>query len=485
AGPSDLASHPSWILNDQNGNPILNQSQHHYLTDVGNPGYQQACVANAIATAKSGGFDGVFWDMINQSLVWTLPSGVTVPEYPTNAAWQAAMYSMLQYTGSQLHANGLLTIGNMGGAYLTPGLWQQWNGPLDGAEEESFTDSGSGLAAGVWAWPRILAEAAWSEANGKIAVLHSWNSTHAGNIYGLASMMLIAGGESSYATSNGCYSACETWYPEYATAQQLGAPLGPYTQLSGGVYSRLYHNGLVVVNPTASAIAPLVLGGGTYTGSGLTSVSSVSLAPTSGYILLRDPGSSGTPGPTGPGSPPPAPSPPPPPVATPASVSPAAPASSPGTPATGKPTGHPSGNRPPLDLQGIESALRRSLAGIQTFNPATPLLSLPCPRALSGPCAYRITLYSIAASSSGARKTRGAKVIGRGTATLRRGGTGKLKVRILAGSRWTLGHGRLLSLRITVALRYRGKVELFTVTRTVSLPRATAKHQRLTRASLR
>jgi hypothetical protein len=58
-------------------------------------------------------------------------------------------------------------------------------------------------------------------------------------------------------------------------------------------------------------------------------------------------------------------------------------------------------------------------------------------------------------------------------------------VRILAGSRWTLGHGRLLSLRITVALRYRGKVELFTVTRTVSLPRATAKHQRLTRASLR
>ncbi|MEA2145434.1 MAG: putative glycosyl hydrolase family 15, partial [Solirubrobacteraceae bacterium] len=32
AGPSDLASHPSWILNDQNGNPILNQSQHHYLT---------------------------------------------------------------------------------------------------------------------------------------------------------------------------------------------------------------------------------------------------------------------------------------------------------------------------------------------------------------------------------------------------------------------------------------------------------------------
>jgi hypothetical protein len=284
-GPWVLANHPSWILHDQNNNPIL--AGNDYLTDVGNTSYQQTCVANAIATAKNGGFDGIFWDILIPKLTWLLPSGTSVPEYPTDASWQTAMYSMISYLGPQLHAHGLLAIGNIGGSANYPGLWQTWNGPLDGAMEEGWTiPSLNGTPAqGIWAWSSQLANVAWSEAHGKLALLHSYSTNQTDNTYGIASMMLVAGGESSYSTSNNCYSSCETWYPEYTTAQQLGAPLAAYSQLSGGVYERQFQNGIVLVNPTTNTIGPFSLGG-TYSGSGLTNVTTVSMPPTTGYVLL-------------------------------------------------------------------------------------------------------------------------------------------------------------------------------------------------------
>ncbi len=70
-------------------------------------------------------------------------------------------------------------------------------------------------------------------------------------MYGLATMMLAADGHASYATSNTDYTSQENWFPEYDTAQQLGAPAGPYTVLANGVYERAFAHGIVLVNPTA------------------------------------------------------------------------------------------------------------------------------------------------------------------------------------------------------------------------------------------
>src|SRR5581483_4306631 len=234
----------------------------------------------------AGGFDGVYWDMVNDQLSWSVPSPQTVPEYASTTAWQNALTSMLTYGEQQLHANGLMQVANIGGALLTPGLWQKWNGLLDGAEDEGFTDPGTGLANGIWAWPKQVAEIQWSEANGKMLIVHSHNATEAGNSYGLASLMLVADGHSTYSTSNNCYASCEVFYPEYTTANQLGAPVGSYFQLPNGVYERWYQHGLVVVNPTSNSVPTFSLGGDTYSGSQLTNVTSVSMGPTSGYILL-------------------------------------------------------------------------------------------------------------------------------------------------------------------------------------------------------
>jgi hypothetical protein len=100
-------------------------------------------------------------------------------------------------------------------------------------------------------------------------------------------MMLAANGNASYATSNTDYTSQENWFSEYDTAEQLGAPAGPYTVLANGAYERVFANGIVLVNPTANTIPSFSLGGGSYTGSGLTGVQSAGLGPTSGLILLK------------------------------------------------------------------------------------------------------------------------------------------------------------------------------------------------------
>lgn len=283
---ADLANHPSWFLTDKNGNRIQRAGYAgDFLMDLGNPAYQQACIAQAIGAAKHAGFDGIFYDGFDAALLWLVPAGVSSVKYPTVSAWQAATSSFIAATVPAAHAQGVLVFGNIGGATFTPGLWQQWAGVLDGAIEESWTDGRLGLAQQIPDWPAKLANIAWSDAHGKYALVHSWNTTQAGNVYGLASMMLVANGRTSYSTSNGNYVSAEAWYPEYSTAQQLGAALGAYSKLSNGVYARQFASGMVLVNPTAKTVPSFSLGG-TYSGSGLTKVTSVSMGPTSGLILL-------------------------------------------------------------------------------------------------------------------------------------------------------------------------------------------------------
>jgi hypothetical protein len=282
----DAANHPSWILHDQNGNPVIAPNQTAlYATDVGNPDYQRACAANAVALAKRYGFDGVFFDVVEGNLRYTLRPGVTVPEYPNNVAWQTAMNSALAYLGPALRAQGLLVFGNIGEAASTA-QWEQWVGHLDGVEEESWTDGGSGLAQQIPWWSQKLVELSWAMANGKYEFVHSYNTAEAPNTYGLASMLLAANGRASYSTTNGATSD-EYWFPEYDTARQLGAPAGPYAMLANGVYERAFANGIVLVNPSTRSIPNFWLGGDRYSTSGNLNVRAIAMPPTSGDILLE------------------------------------------------------------------------------------------------------------------------------------------------------------------------------------------------------
>ncbi len=281
----DVANHPDWFLHDAGGKMALNRGYTSavYLNDVGNAAYLQQCAANAISVAKRYGFDGVFWDQV-EDLPWLLPNGVQVPEYAATGSWDAAMTSAVGYLSSQLDAQGLLSVGNV--ATQDDSTWRQWATDLDGVEEESWTDGGEGLAQQVPYFAQKLADLAFTQTHGKYEILHSYNGGEEANTYGLAAMLLAAGGTASYSTSNTDYVTNENWFPEYTTAESLGAPTGTYTVLPNGVYERQFAGGIVLVNPSASSVSSFDLGA-TYSGTGLSHVSSVSMAPTSGLILLN------------------------------------------------------------------------------------------------------------------------------------------------------------------------------------------------------
>ena len=196
--PGDNANHPDWFLTDQNGARLADAGYPgNFLMDLGNPAYQQACAANGVAIAKRGHFDGIDFDGLNSSLSWSLPTGLRSPTYPTTVAWQNAVSSLISSITSTAHANGLIVVGNIGGSAATPGLWQAWSGRLDGAEEEAWTDGGLGPAQQLHDWPAKLANVAWSEAHGKLVLVHSYSASEAGNSYALASMLLVANGHAS------------------------------------------------------------------------------------------------------------------------------------------------------------------------------------------------------------------------------------------------------------------------------------------------
>src|SRR5581483_8609837 len=150
----------------------------------------------------------------------------------------------------------------VGASWMTPGLWQQWAGILDGAEEESWTGYTGGFSSYVPEVPAEIANVAWSEAHGKYTIVHSYSTTEAGNTYGLAAMMLGADGHTSYSTSNANYTSAETFYPEEVQAAQLGLPTGSYFKLSNGVYERVFQHEIVLVNATNNTVASFSLGGG-------------------------------------------------------------------------------------------------------------------------------------------------------------------------------------------------------------------------------
>jgi Hypothetical glycosyl hydrolase family 15 len=294
AGDSDWAgyadaetNHRDWFLRGANQNPLVFKSYPRAnVMDVGNVAYQDAGATRVGREAKADGFDGVFLDDANASLRWVIAGGSgACVTYPTTAKWQAAVYSFLSNVAPQLHQAGLLVLANIGGSTITPGLWQKWNRPIDGAMEEAFTDGWTGRdSIANSQWREKLGHASWSEAAGKISLDHAVTRTRGGARYALATMLLVADGENVFSASSD-YSH-ELWWPEYATMNALGRPIGAYRVLGNGVYRRDFSNGVVLVNPQSRAASAVHLGG-TYSGSGLHGATGVSLPQTSGVVLLR------------------------------------------------------------------------------------------------------------------------------------------------------------------------------------------------------
>jgi Hypothetical glycosyl hydrolase family 15 len=253
----------SWFLLNSSGAPIYNHTYAVYELDPGNRQVQQACLSSAISLAKQGGYDGVVFDSIQTSLHWTNfnPATCSSATCQSDTNWQAAMMSWVTNMSAGLHANGLLSFGNIGGGASPilgggPAWWDAFQqAGLDGASEESFTSGTNHLPVPFSQWKQEIANEVWNEANGKYLLANAdVGGNEALNTYGLATVLLGAQGRSSWDTASGNYTSPEYWFPEYNTALALGAPLGSYTVQSNGLYVRSFQNGAVAVNPTTSTV---------------------------------------------------------------------------------------------------------------------------------------------------------------------------------------------------------------------------------------
>jgi Hypothetical glycosyl hydrolase family 15 len=277
-------AHPEWFLLDTDGSRIAESGYSWlWMADVGNPGYQQQWTDNVLKLLADGPWDGVMMDDTNTTAKYdTDPDAIA--KYPTDAAYQAAMRSILAYAGPRIQAAGKLAIPNIGSWSEYPEVAKEWLRYVSGGIDEMFakwsTTPGQGYrdASG---WQTQIEEIQTTEQMGKrfLAVTQAAASDTQAIRYGWASVLLGADGNTAYAAAAN-YTG-ETWSSEYEA--QIGEPTSRATRIGGGAWERTFSGGLVLVNPTTGTVEVNL--GGTYSGSGLTDATSATMAPNTGLIL--------------------------------------------------------------------------------------------------------------------------------------------------------------------------------------------------------
>jgi hypothetical protein len=281
------SQHPEWFLKNTSGERFtFRHYSYLWAMDVGSASYQQRWADNVIADLKRDGWDGVFLDDTNTSMSYHYDVS-RIAKYPTDAAWQAATESALAHIGPRVQAAGKLAISNIGlwGSY--PAVGRSWFQYLDGAMDEHFAKAGDTAGSGYASeghWQNDLESLKYAQQQGKafLGVTHSADGDAAAARYGWATTLLGAQGR-AYHALHSIYKT-ENWFPEYE--YEIGEPVGAESRDPNGVHRRQFTNGIVVVNPTTSQLSAELCG--TYSGSGLDHVTSVTLAPKSGAILVRD-----------------------------------------------------------------------------------------------------------------------------------------------------------------------------------------------------
>jgi Hypothetical glycosyl hydrolase family 15 len=284
------ANHPGWFLQDTAGGRI-NSAQYPsaWLMDVGNADYQSRWLANVQAEVKAEGWDGVFADDTNADMGWHL-NGRTIARYPSTAAWQAATRSMLARVGPALTTQGTLFVPNLYAPWLpdydAQALWKDWIQFTSGAAQEYYSKWGS--ASSGWFtgsdWTFRQQFQLITEQAGKIflGLTYAPRSDTRSMVYARSNFLLnTTGGRSALVFEPGDQEASDPYSPSWTV--DIGAPSGSRYQV-GGAWRRDFTGGTVVVNPSNAAVT-VPLGSGYVDGSG-AAVSSVTLAPASGAILL-------------------------------------------------------------------------------------------------------------------------------------------------------------------------------------------------------
>lgn len=282
--------HGGWFLATPTGARIPESGYPYlFMADVGNRGYQRRWTANVVGLLRRGPWDGVFMDDVNASPRPEAGSAA-IARYPTDRAYQSAVGSMLRYAGPRVHATGKLAIANIGEWVDHPALARSWLRELDGGMDEKYVKWSAQPGTGYrepHQWLSQEREVLTTQRMGKrfLAVTAATPGDAHAQLYGWASLLLVANGGASYLAAD-TYNGAEPWLKAYRA--RLGRPLGPMHRGPAGVYRRSFSGGLVLVNPTGAAVHVSL--GGRFDGSGLTEARATTLGAHRAAVLVGAPG---------------------------------------------------------------------------------------------------------------------------------------------------------------------------------------------------
>jgi Hypothetical glycosyl hydrolase family 15 len=280
------AAHPDWFLREADGKRIAEEGYGWlWMADVGVPGYQRQWTSNVLHVLSNGPWDGVFIDDANTTAKYHVKPPSRVAKYPSDAAYQEAIGSILAYAGPKIRAAGKLAIPNMGAWAEYPQVVEGWLRFVDGGMDQRFVKWSPAPGKGYVTyqrWRRQLREVQTTERMGKrfLAVTYARQGDTRALRFGWASALLGANGHTAF-FARGARDR-DTWSREYEVP--LGRPTSRATRV-GGVWRRSFAKGLVVVNPTPSTLR--VAFRGVYSGSGLRMARGALMKPHTALILSR------------------------------------------------------------------------------------------------------------------------------------------------------------------------------------------------------
>lgn len=305
-----LAQHPDWFLRDTAGNLVREK---YYLPNVlmnpNSPGWRDYVNARIRNKWMSVGYDGIFLDVIvpwidlDGYIYYTAPpvNPATGNEF-TNGEWTTANREFLASIKRGL-GDKLLIFNGVGNGYQFNNFKNEnleMVGIADGAYAEGFlrwSDDGIGYPKSETEWKRDVDMVAAVAVTGKQLYVESALKTAlvpttsaqlaTTKLYSLSSYLLAANGNSRY-------MFLQEPYPDAALVQSrdamtdidIGTATSAYVK-SGNVYRRNFTDGIVLVNPTDGGSSSTVALDGIYVNSDGIEVTSVTLPPKTGTVLVR------------------------------------------------------------------------------------------------------------------------------------------------------------------------------------------------------
>ena len=277
-------NHPEWFLLNSSGQRIVYADYpSYYAMDIGNTAYQTAWLNGMVTQDKRDGFDGVWLDDVN-----THPShGIdgTVQKY-TDSQYGSAMVNFVAAVAPGLRSNGLLSDANIG---VDP-----WN-----SAQMSLATSMAPYLSLVnreflvrWNDGALFSDALWDSTMSFMDAFNATGTPITAICYGelsetqvmryfRATFLLGWNGEAGSAVFYRPSTSVDPWSSEWTV--DIGSPVSARYAVGVG-WRRDFAGGTVVIDPSSTADQTFDLGG-TYTMPDGSSVTAVTLSPTTALVL--------------------------------------------------------------------------------------------------------------------------------------------------------------------------------------------------------